>query len=215
MISLYNLIYYLQHILLFIYDQLKYYNKMSQSNISTSTKPKDDKDDVIKWKNQFNMEMLKSRNDSCNNPLFTSDRYEQTITTILGAKEKCFADRTKKEIALLKTYDIVNFGEHPKLVKKKTSTDDNLTKYYVSFNELFDVIYEVHTTLGHRGINNTMKELKKKYANVTEKQVTLFLSGCEECKRKRSKSKNSCKLVVQPVQSNDFNARGQVDLVDM
>ncbi|CAF4733883.1 unnamed protein product, partial [Rotaria sp. Silwood2] len=60
-----------------------------------------------------------------------------------------------------------------------------------------------------------MNDIKKKYANITEKQVTLFISGCHECKLKRTKPKNSSKLVLRPIISNDFNARGQVDLIDM
>ena len=62
---------------------------------------------------------------------------------------------------------------------------------------------------------DTLKEIKKKYANITEKQVTLFISDCEEYKWKWSKPKNSSKLVVKPALLNDFNARGQVDLIDM
>ncbi|CAF4624581.1 unnamed protein product, partial [Didymodactylos carnosus] len=72
-----------------------------------------------------------------------------------------------------------------------------------------------HVTIGHHNINNTLKEIKQKYANVTERQLKLFVSGCRECKIKRAKPKNSSKLVVQPVISHDFNARGQVDLIDM
>ena len=45
--------------------------------------------------------------------------------------------------------------------------------------------------------------------------MKLFISGCYECKIKKVKSKNSTKLVVHPLSSNDFNACGQVDLIDM
>ena len=45
--------------------------------------------------------------------------------------------------------------------------------------------------------------------------MKLFISGCYKCKIKKVKPKNSTKLVVHPLSSNDFNARGQVDLIDM
>ncbi|CAF1045947.1 unnamed protein product [Didymodactylos carnosus] len=145
--------------------------------------------DNAKRKNEFNDEILKSKNDSSNNPLFTSERYDETVELINGAKLKRYSDRNEQEIALLKTYDVINVGGQQELVKKISSSE------------------AAHVTIGHHGINNTLKEIKKKYANVTERQVKLFISGCHECKIKRSKPKYSSKLVVQSVISNDFNAR--------
>ena len=88
---------------------------MSQPTNATPTTPTNDKGDMSKWKDEFTMEIMKLKNDSSNNPLFTSDRYEQVITSIAEAKQKCHADRTKKKMNLLKTYDIVRFDDRPKL----------------------------------------------------------------------------------------------------
>ncbi|CAF2396358.1 unnamed protein product [Rotaria sp. Silwood2] len=186
-------------------------NTATPSTPSTTTKAIDG----ARWKNEFNTGILAYKNDSLNNPLFTTDRYNETVELINSAKLKRYSDRNEQEISLLKTYDVINSGIHQKLVKKINLSEAGTVKYYVLFDELFDIIQTVHTTIGHRGINNTVKEIKKIYANVTEKQVVLFISGCYECKIKKSKPKNSSKLVVQPVISNDFNARGQVDLIDM
>jgi hypothetical protein len=38
------------------------------------------------------METLKSRNNSSNNPLFKSERYDQIIPLIVDAKLKCYSD---------------------------------------------------------------------------------------------------------------------------
>ena len=58
-----------------------------------------------------------------------------------------------------------------------------------------------------------IKELQKKYANITTKSIELFKSLCEECqKRKRPTTKG---VVVRPILSKDFSSRGQVDLIDM
>ena len=171
--------------------------------------------DNARWKNEFNAEVLTTKNESSNNPLFTLDRYNQTIELINSAKLKRYSDRSKQEISLLKTYDVINAGNQQKLVKKINSSEFGTVKCYVPFDDLFDVIQSVHVLIGHRGINNTMKEILKKYANITEKQVKLFIYGCCECKIKEVKPKNSMKLVVHPLSSNDFNARDQVDLIDM
>ncbi|CAM4890692.1 unnamed protein product [Rotaria socialis] len=77
------------------------------------------------------------------------------------------------------------------------------------------IVIITHFNIGHHGIKYTLKEILKKCANITEKQVKLFISECNECKIKRAKPKDSSKLVVSPIISNDFHSRGQVDLIDM
>ena len=192
MTSIYTIIYYLRRVILFIYNQLQHSNlEMSQPTNAPPTTSTNDTPDISKWKDEFNLEIMKIKNDSSNNPLFTSDRCEQVITSITEAKQKCHADRTKKEINLLKTYEIVRFGDRPKVVKKKSATTEGLAKYYVSFNELFDVIYETHITIGHRRITNRTKALKKKYVNVTEKQVIFIHFGL-------------CRMQTKTIETKEF-----------
>ena len=58
-----------------------------------------------------------------------------------------------------------------------------------------------------------LKEVNKKYANVTRNVLNLFKEMCEECQLK--KRKNASKGLVVKLLIKDFNSRGQVDLVDM
>jgi hypothetical protein len=85
----------------------------------------------------------------------------------------------------------VNFGSQMKLVKNQDSSNNDLSKCHVPFDEVFETIQENHLSIGHCGIWNILKEIKKRFANITENQVKLFISGCDECKLKRSKPKNS------------------------
>ena len=117
--------------------------------------------DNARWKNEFNAEVLTTKNESSNNPLFTLDRYNQTIELINSAKLKCYSDRSEQEISLLKIYDVINADNQQKLVKKINSSEVGTVKYYVPFDDLFDVIQGVHVLIGHRGIDNTMKEIFK------------------------------------------------------
>ncbi|XP_037783555.1 KRAB-A domain-containing protein 2-like [Penaeus monodon] len=59
-----------------------------------------------------------------------------------------------------------------------------------------------------------IKELQRKYANITTKVLRLFKSLCEECqkKRKRPMAKG---VVVCPIFSKEFASRSQVELTDM
>jgi hypothetical protein len=59
-----------------------------------------------------------------------------------------------------------------------------------------------------------LKEVNKKYANVTRDVLNLFKEMCEECQLKKRKIASKG-LVFKPLLSKDFNSRGQVDLVDM
>ena len=64
--------------------------------------------------------------------------------------------------------------------------------------------------LNHAGRDKMLKELSKKYANVTGNTIKLFKSLCEECQlRQRNPNKG---VVVKPILTKDFNSRGQVKL---
>ncbi|CAF5167720.1 unnamed protein product, partial [Rotaria magnacalcarata] len=62
----------------------------------------------MKLKNDFIDKILRIRNESLNNPVFTLERYNQTIELINNAKLKSSARRNDQEISLLKTYDVLN-----------------------------------------------------------------------------------------------------------
>lgn len=52
-------------------------------------------------------------------------------------------------------------------------------KYFVTNDEIFNVIHHAHESVGHSGRTKTLKELKKKYTNVTIKMMMLYVSSCE------------------------------------
>ena len=92
----------------------------SISSTTTTTKVVDN----ARQKNEFNVGILGFKNDSLNNLLFTSDRYDETIEVINAAKLKRYSDRSEKEISLIKTYDVINAGSQQKLVKKVNSSEE-------------------------------------------------------------------------------------------
>jgi hypothetical protein len=56
---------------------------------------------------------------------------------------------------------------------------------YFLYEETFDVIKRAHIATGHGGRDRMIKELGKKYANVTRDSIELFKSMCIDCQRKR------------------------------
>ena len=100
-----------------------------------------------------------------------------------------------------------------KLIKKR----DNYSVpplYYVTIEDTLDIIKRAHLSTGHGGRDRMIKELQKKYANITTKSIELFKSLCEECQKKRKRPMTKG-VVVRPILSKDFSSRGQVDLIDM
>lgn len=92
-------------------------------------------------------------------------------------------------------------------------SDENNVCYYVTVDELFDVIDSIHRECGHGGRNRTVKALRDKYANVTIECINLYLDLCIPCQKKKSHPKKG--LVVKPLVFTEIHARAQVDLIDM
>lgn len=79
---------------------------------------------------------------------------------------------------------------------------------------MYSIVLRAHLNTGHGGRDKMLKEVNKKYANVTRDVLNLFKEMCEECQLKKRKIASKG-LVFKPLLSKDFNSRGQVDLVDM
>ena len=79
---------------------------------------------------------------------------------------------------------------------------------------MYSIVLMAHLNTGHGGRDKMLKEVNKKYANVTRDVLNLIKEMCEECQLKNRKIASKG-LVVKPLLSKDFNSRGQVDLVDM
>ena len=133
------------------------------------------------------------------------------MSEILDAKRA--NPKTNRQRLVLRKYDVLTCGDVQKVIKKQESDSDEI-KYFVSMDQMFDVIKRAHISTGHGGRDKMRKELKKKYANISEEVFVLFKSFCMECelKRKRPTTKG---IVVRPLLSKEFLSRGQVDLIDM
>ena len=116
--------------------------------------------------------------------------------------------KTLNDYKLLKRYDVVDIAHFQKLIV----CGSDPVRYFVPLEDLFNVINEAHIACGHGGEKRMEKELQKKYANVTRQQIKVFLSMCENCTLKKAKLNKG--IVVRPILSNNFNSRGQVDLID-
>jgi len=84
---------------------------------------------------------------------------------------------------------------------------------FAHFDQVFDAILQSHESVGHAKIDRTWQKVQKKYANISRQMVSIFVEMCPLCAV--DKSIPSRKSVREPIMSDTFNDRGQVDLIDM
>ena len=150
-------------------------------------------------------EMLSLKKAS-NSKLFTQQQLDETIANVqrIDNSEK----KVSNERRLLKQKAVIHRADgSPCLVDRDTN------RSYVPTEELFDLLAKLHLETGHGGRDIMEVEAKRKnYANVTRDIIKIYITECEECALKRPMRKKG--LITNPIVSNDFNSRGQVDLID-
>eukprot|EP00102_Acyrthosiphon_pisum_P014946 XP_008185264.1 PREDICTED: KRAB-A domain-containing protein 2-like [Acyrthosiphon pisum] len=77
---------------------------------------------------------------------------------------------------------------------------------------MFDILNSVHKSIGHGGRDRMLFELNKKYKNITQADVKLYLNLCIPCQQKKKSQQKG--IVVKLIVFNDFNSRCQIDLID-
>jgi RecB family endonuclease NucS len=115
-------------------------------------------------------------------------------------------------IYLLEKYEVLECGHVEKLIKKRI-TEDEEHIYFVNIEDTFEIIKRAHIATGHGGRDRMQKELQRKFANISAKALELFKSLCEERQKKRKRPMIKG-VVVRPILTKEFTARGQVDLMD-
>ncbi|XP_060863651.1 KRAB-A domain-containing protein 2-like [Metopolophium dirhodum] len=139
---------------------------------------------------------------------FSQDEQIQMITEIEAAKTKT-CTKTRREYYLLATYTVFKVAGQNFLIYKPTENEENI-RYIVSYEDLYDKIKSFHINTGHGGNVKLRMAIQKEYY-IPRPAIKIFLTVCQTCSCKKSMNR---KLVIKPITSNDFNERGQVDLID-
>jgi|694.fasta_scaffold50827_3 hypothetical protein len=168
-------------------------------------------DEQKRHRDIFNNHMLKLLDDGKINKIMKQVDYDDSIKLMEKVTEITKENR-KRYYYLINKYQVLKIGETKRLVKKTENKTE--IQYYAYAEELFNILKEVHTVVGHGSLHKTQLSGIKNYANITREIIQLYNSLCEACIRKNTKKgyKNS---VVKPIISEDFLCRSQVDLIDM
>jgi hypothetical protein len=134
--------------------------------------------------------LSESVNNKDNNFYLTSERYNSLLSDVKEAKG--VKGKQTVHYRQLKRYDILNIGGEEKPTVPLSAEKTEIL-YYVTFDELFNVIHEAHIAVGHGGRNRTTKELNRQYKNVTVESIVTYLRLCEPCqKKKKCLKKRTC-----------------------
>lgn len=111
---------------------------------------------------------------------------------------------SKEDYQMVREYGIIKINNKERLIKP---IKDKIL-YYVTIDELFDILHSTHTTMGHCRSPKMKSELKSKYCNITVETILLYLNLCTYCQEKSHIS--STDLVSKPILHS-----AHINLIDM
>lgn len=109
-----------------------------------------------------------------------------------------------------KLYELVTIGSEVKIIERRKLGSESMI-YMLPYEDYFDKLLETHIQTGHGGRDRMFFYAQKKW-RITRPACQLFASMCRTCTRKRVVPHKG--VVIKPIISDGFNARGQVDLID-
>lgn len=138
---------------------------------------------VRTMKDRFNLK-LGQKSFSRNSDFITGERYAQLIVEVENAKCK---DRKRESMDYrrIARFDVLSVGTTKKLIVPISRSGNNEIIYFVSTDELFDIIHDAHMTLGHGGRCRLEKQLKSKYKNISRDAIMMYLNVCDVCHEKK------------------------------
>lgn len=166
----------------------------------------------LNFNEQIQLILMNKRED--NNAFLSTSDYSKVIQQVKKSKNTLNTigeKKTTKDYRVIRKYDILVMNGKEHLIRPIDKK--NVVQYYATIDELFDILYETHSAIGHGGRNRMVSELKNKYCNITNETIMVFLKLCTKCHKKAVCSKIG--LVPKPILQPTFNSRAQVDLIDM
>lgn len=145
-----------------------------------------------------------------NNFYLDRDKYAKCLEEVKIAKN------VKKKKAVhyrrINRYDILTIGGEEKLIAPIKEENGEI-KYYVCYDDLFNILEETHLAIGHGGRTRMLKECSRKYKNITVEAIMTYLKLCQPCQKKQKTLKKG--IVIKPILHSEMNSRCQVDLIDL
>lgn len=136
---------------------------------------------MILMKQQF-YESIEKREYKNNSAILSNEKYLNLISDVKNLKIKKTQTR---DYWLAKNYDLITINDVETLIYPFNENNPNF-KIYVIIDHMFDILNNVHKSIGHRGRDRMLFELSKKYKNITQADVKLYLNLCIPCQQKKN-----------------------------
>ena len=154
--------------------------------------------------------------DQKNCTMLTKERYNETLEIMKkwNTSDINFKKQNHSGYKYMKCFECATTtndnGSINETLFKKTKSEP---KRVLHEEEVFDIISMHHEQYGHRKARGMHNDLKKKYANISEVCLKLFVETCPVC-NEESKNRKKHKGARSPISSSHFRDRFQVDLID-
>jgi len=119
----------------------------------------------------------------------------------------------KYEKAYLLEYIRLPDGTSRPVLRRQERGKANGGRIVVSREQVFDAIDEWHSIKGHMGMERTHAYCRQKYYNTTQALCRLYVETCYVCAQ-RNPTVKALRGSRQPIRSNHYRERFQVDLID-
>ena len=163
-------------------------------------------------KERFDLRIKELRSGQAKNVTMFSDvEYFEFIRKLKDIKLPGYK-MSPYDFHLIKRFEILRVEKDGVIFERLVKPNTNLR--FMTYEGLFNAIKEVHEEGMKHGCRDILnKNLQKKYANITVKQMQAFVDCCEVCQVKKGRMKKG--VVVKPIVTSDVNRRAQVDCIDM
>lgn len=156
------------------------------------------------------MEEILSTKREDNNSYINRERYRTLIEEVKEAKR--LRSKKGKHYRRLRRFNVLNIGEEEKLVVP-VSPGHTEVVYFVQYEDLFDILHAAHIAIGHGGRTRMLKELSRKYKNVTAEAVMTYLKLCELCQKKQGGPKKG--FAARPAFRSESDSHCSFDIIYM
>ena len=153
----------------------------------------------------FKLEEFLSGQGGKNNRIMTDEEHAEAVNFLMRSAAEETGPQESKHRRWISKLAVIDYGGAHKLVRKQSNLE------VVKKIRFFDRINDVHLALGHAGRDKLLAEIGKKFFNISNKVINVYLATCATCDEKRHRPRKG--IVVRPILTDDFNSRAQVDLI--
>lgn len=108
-------------------------------------------------------------------------------------------------------YDLVKIDSSKYIICLKRKNPQDPLIHQILVEEYCPKILEAHLKTGHEGRDKILHYMRDQWV-VTKDTCSLLVSLCKTCSRRKTAPK--ARVVVKLIIANEFNMKGQVDLID-